>query len=407
MTTEGALRTGLTVSGRPMSNPLADVRTVSEQLVGLFVDKVAPCGTMPGDFLSGDVTSVTRVCLEMAVGMLDGQDMPAKIGRLAEAAGGWAREGVPIDSILHSIHEGFKYGMDLISANSSAQDHTNLMDGAKRVIEMLDAISVTVAHAYVREHKAVVSEHHNAVHTLTSALLGGHSTSTMARECGIELATEYSVLALDIPRHPDELHPMLDGEVVARRKLRRLQAELATRCAGTALALLSVDGGTVLIPTTAMADGELDELLARLSTAAHVPVMATVVTSAPDDVPSAADRAHELLDMVKRLHSVARLYRFTDMALEYQLTRPGPGRETLGALLDPLDDHPELLQTLRCHISNNLNRQRTAHLMHIHTNTVDYRIKRVRQLTGFDPAANSGLWQLRSALIARTFNDQR
>ncbi|WP_067562986.1 PucR family transcriptional regulator [Nocardia acidivorans] len=405
MTTDGALREGLTVSGKPMSGPLQDVRALAQQLVGHFVDKVVPCGTLPGDVISGDVTAVTRVCLELAVDMLDGQDTPATIERLSEAAAGWAREGVPIDTILHSIHEGFKFGMDLISQNSTERDHSNLMVGAKRVVEMLDAISVTVATAYVREHKAAVSEHHNAVHTLTSALLGGYPTSTMARECGIDIAEEYSVLALDIPRHPDEAHPMLDGEVVARRKLRRLQAELGTRCGGTVLALLSVDGGTILIPTRTLADKELETLVARLSAAAQVRVTATVVVSAPDEVPSAADRAHELLDMVQRLRCVPGLYRFTDMALEYQLTRPGPGRETLGALLDPLDDYPELMQTLQCHISNNLNRQRTAHLMHIHTNTVDYRIKRVRQLTGFDPAANSGLWQLRSALIARTFND--
>ncbi|WP_327139776.1 PucR family transcriptional regulator [Nocardia sp. NBC_01327] len=405
MTTDEALRAGLTVSGKPMSGPLQDVGTVSQQLVGHFIDNVIPCGTLPGDVISGDVTSVTRVCLELAVSMLDGQDIPAKAGRLSEAAAGWSREGVPIETILHSIHEGFKFGMDLIASGATAQDYTNLMDGAKLVVELLDTISATVARAYVREHKAVVSEHHSAVHTLTSALLGGHPTSTMARECGIDIAAEYCVLALDIPEHPDERHPMLDGKVVARRKLRRLQAELATRCGETALALLSVDGGTILVPATAPIADRLDELLAHLSAAARIPVTATVVIASPVDVPSAADRAHELLDMVQRLECVAGLYRFADMALEYQLTRPGPGRESLGALLDPLDAHPELLHTLRCHISTNLNRQRTARQMHIHTNTVDYRIKRICQLTGFDPTATSGLWQLRAALIARTFGD--
>lgn len=405
MTTDAAVRAGLTVSGRPMSVPLQDVRSVSRQLVGHFVDNVVPCGTLPGDIISGDVTAITRVCLELAVSMLDGRDIPAKTGRLAEAAAGWSREGVPIDTILHAIHEGFKIGMDLIVAQATTQDYVSLMDGAKLVVDMLDTINATVARAYVREHRAVVGEHHTAVHTLTSALLGGHSTSTMARECGIDIADEYSVLALDIPKHPDENHPMLDGKIVARRKLRRLQAELATRCGETALALLSVDGGTILIPTATMDDAQLDKLLTHLTAAAHVPVTATSVVAPPADIPSAADRAHELLDMVQRLKCVAGLYRFADMALEYQLTRPGPGRETLGAVLDPLDDHPELLQTLQCHISNNLNRQRTARVLHIHTNTVDYRIKRICQLTGFDPTATSGLWQLRSALIARSFDD--
>ncbi|MEC3919764.1 PucR family transcriptional regulator [Nocardia sp. CDC160] len=405
MTTDGTLRVGLTVSGRPMSTPLQDVRTVSRQLVGHFVDHVIPCATLPGDIIAGDVTAVTRACLELAVSMLDGQDIPAKTGRLSEAAAGWAREGVPIDTVLHSIHEGFKLGMDRVMAQATTNDHENLIEGAKLVVTMLDTINAVVARAYVREHKAVVSEHHTAVHTLTSALLGGHPTSTMARECGIEIADAYYVLALAIPKHPDERHPRLDGKVVARRKLRRLQAELATRCGDTALALLSVDGGTILVPTTTRADEHLDELIAQLATAARVPITAALVIAAPAEIPAAADRAHELLDMVQRLDCVAGLYRFTDMALEYQLTRPGPGRETLGALLDPLDAHPELLHTLQCHIANNLNRQRTARIMHIHTNTVDYRLKRICQLTGFDPTLTADLWQLRSALIARSFSD--
>ncbi|MBL1074713.1 helix-turn-helix domain-containing protein [Nocardia sp. 2] len=405
MTTEGALRTGLTVSGRPMSMPLQDVRALSRQLVGHFIDNVVPCATLPGDIISGDVTAITRICLELAVSMLDGEDIPAKTGRLADAAAGWAREGVPIDVVLHAVHEGFKIGLGLIVSNATPQDFDSLVDAAKLVVDMLDTINATVARAYVREHKAVVSEHHTAVHTLTSALLGGHPTSTMARECGIELADSYCVLALSVPQHPDERHPMLDGKVVARRKLRRLQAELATRCGDSALALLSVDGGTILVPAADRTDAQLDELVAQLSAAAHVPVHAALVVATPAEVPSAADRAHELLDMVQRLECVPGLYRFADLALEYQLTRPGPGRETLGALLDPLDDHPELLQTLQIHIGNNLNRQRTARIMHIHTNTVDYRLKRICQLTGFDPTATSGLWQLRSALIARTFSD--
>lgn len=54
-----------------------------------------------------------------------------------------------------------------------------------------------------------------------------------------------------------------------------------------------------------------------------------------------------------------------------------PGHEYLGSLLDPLDDHPELWETLQRHIGNNLNRQRTARFVHIHPNTIDHRLKRV------------------------------
>ncbi|MEV6280013.1 helix-turn-helix domain-containing protein [Nocardia sp. NPDC051832] len=403
MTVDSSARPSLTLSGKPMSSSLKDVRSLSRQMVGHFVENVVPCGTLPGDAISGDVTTITRVCLEFAVSMLDGNDIPAKLARLQEAAAGWAREGVPIDTIHHSIHEGFKIGLDLVVSNAGIKDYDNLVDGAKMVLEMLDQITSAISVAYVRELRSVVSEHHTAVHTLTSALLGGHSTSTMARECGITVAPSYDVVAVAIPPHREEANPAVDSQVVARRKLRRVQAELATRCHNNALSLLSVDGGTVLIPAGMFASAELDALVVQLSQAGQVGVTATLVQATPDLIPDAADQAHELLDMVQRLQAVPGLYRFDELALEYQLTRPGPGREYLGSLLDPLDEHPELLETLRRHIANNLNRQRTARVLHVHTNTVDYRLKRIAQLTGFDPAQPSGLWYLRSALVARSY----
>ncbi|WP_067834211.1 PucR family transcriptional regulator [Nocardia lijiangensis] len=403
MTVDSGARPSLTLSGRPMSSPLQDVRSLSRQMVGHFVENVIPCGTLPGDAISGDVTTITRVCLEFAVSMLDGRDIPAKLQRLQDAAAGWAREGVPIDTIHHSIHEGFKIGLDLVVSNATTKDYGNLVDGAKMVVEMLDQITSAISVAYVRELRAVVSEHHTAVHTLTSALLGGHSTSTMARECGIAIAASYAVIAVALPQHRDERNPAVDGQVVARRKLRRLQAELATRCGSSALSLLSVDGGTILIPSVTFDKAQLEALITELSRAAQVGITATMVEAPPEQIPNAADQAHELLDMVQRLQAVAGLYRFDELALEYQLTRPGPGREYLGSLLDPLDEYPELLETLQRHIANNLNRQRTARVLHVHTNTVDYRLKRIGQLTGFDPSQPSGLWYLRSALVARTY----
>ncbi|MFI6169852.1 PucR family transcriptional regulator [Nocardia sp. NPDC051052] len=404
MAVDSPIRPNLTISGKPMSTPLRDVRALSRQMVGHFVENVVPCGTLPGEAIYGDITTITRVCLELAASMLDGKNIPAKVEQLEEAAAGWAREGVPIDAIHNAIHAGFKMGMDLVVSNLTVKDFDNFVDGSKMNIEILHTLTSAISRAYFRELRAAVSEHHTAVHTLTSALLGGRPTSTMARECGISIAESYVVLAVSIPRHRDEHNPALNTQVVARRKLRRTQAELATRCGGNALSLLSIDGGTILLPADQQRDDELDALIEGLSHAAQVGITATLMEATPEQIPGAVDQAHELLDMVHRLHCVTGLYRFDELALEYQLTRPGPGREYLGAVLTPLDEHAELLETLQLHISNNLNRQRTARALHVHTNTVDYRLKRIGQLTGFDPSQPSGLWYLRSALIARSYH---
>ncbi|RDI42738.1 hypothetical protein DFR68_1241, partial [Nocardia mexicana] len=170
-------RPSLTVSGRPMSSPLKDVWALSRQMVGHFVENVAPCGTLPGDAIYGDVTTITRTCLELAVSVLDGKNIPDKIDRLKEAAAQWAREGVPIDTIHHSIHEGFKIGFDLVVTSAATKhratgsegddtvmtlslaDYEALIGGAKLVVEMLDTMTTAVSMAYVRELRAVVSEH--------------------------------------------------------------------------------------------------------------------------------------------------------------------------------------------------------------------------------------------------------
>ncbi|MGV9819887.1 PucR family transcriptional regulator [Nocardia xishanensis] len=396
----------LTVSGRPVSAHLEDVRKISQRMVGHFLETVAPCNTLPGDALGGDVAAVTRVCLELAMRMLDGgEETGSDIDQVGAAAAQWAREGVPIDTIQHAIHEGFKLGFDLVLADATTSDHQSLVNLARRLLDILDTISATVSVAYVRELKAVVSEHHTAVHTLTSALLGGNSTSTMARECGVPIADTYHVLAVHIPPHPDEANRKLNPKVVARRKLRRVQAELATRCGDRALSLLSVDGGTILLPADEFDDTALEFLVKWLTDAAQTPIEATVVEAGLRRIPEAADEAHELLDMVQRLQFDSGLYRFNDMALEYQLSRPGPARDFLGSLLDPLEEYPEFLETLKTYIATNSNRQRTARLLHVHTNTVDYRLKRIGQLVDFDPTQASGLWYLRSAMVARGHRD--
>ncbi|MBF6150524.1 hypothetical protein IU505_35095, partial [Nocardia nova] len=101
------------------------------------------------------------------------------------AAAAWAREGVPIDTIHHAIHEGFKIGFDLVVTNATTKtrtttngsdgtgsagnggdgeptltlthtDYTNLLQGAKLLVEILDTMTTAVSHAYVRELRAVV-----------------------------------------------------------------------------------------------------------------------------------------------------------------------------------------------------------------------------------------------------------
>ncbi|MFF0488726.1 PucR family transcriptional regulator [Nocardia sp. NPDC004068] len=333
------------------------------------------------------LTHAVQECLELSICILAGQERPEHLRRLRQEATRWARDGIPIDTILRLVHDGVRLALELDEPGGRRQT----IDSAA-VLDLLATITSTVTGAYERQPKAHAGKYRSA-RTLAAALIEGRPTSALTRNGGIDIADEYWVLAVA---------PAVDPGVPTAGPIRRLRSELAHRFRGTALDVLSLDGGTVLVPTTLAEDAGLDDLVADLTRIAGVPITATVARAEISAIPAAADRAHELLDLASRL-GMTGLHRFDDLALEYQLTRPGPGLDQLSALLDPLDDHPDLLSTLWVFVVNDQSRKRTASRLHLHPNSVDYRLKRIAQLTGLDASRASGLWYLRSALIARSY----
>ncbi|MGN2636310.1 PucR family transcriptional regulator [Nocardia takedensis] len=342
----------------------------------------------------------------------------ARMDRIHRAAARWAGVGVPIDTVHRLVREGFRLHLD----DALRPDG----DEVARLLDALHAVTVTVSTAY----SEVAPARGEAV---ARALLGGDRRARrVASEHGAPLAERYLVLAVHtraasaipgLPRaprqhqHGDREHrerrdPPVGGitpEVTASGRdggqvgsgahptASAFREALARHCGQSVPALLSRFGGTVLVPSGTVPDGEI----AELATAGGLTV--AVTEAAAERIPEAADFAHELLDLALRMHGGPGLHHFDDLALEYQLTRPGPARDHLAGVLDPLVDHPDLLETLRVHLRNGLNRRRTARALHIHQNTVDHRIRRIGALLGLDASRPSTLWRLRAALVARSY----
>ncbi|WP_159839938.1 PucR family transcriptional regulator [Nocardia sp. CY41] len=346
-----------------------------------------------GNLLREEIRATVAHCLDLVASVDPGQ--PARTVRIFEAATRWAGVGVRLDTVQHLVHEGFRLYLDEHLQRTQAPPP----DDIRRLFDALHAVTATVSLAYLSAAPAVDQA---AGHGVAVALLRGHHHAKVYREYGIPLADRYTVLAVAVERpgaeHPPGRRPG-DGHSIRQR----MQICLAVHCGRHVPAVLSAIGGTILVPASLVAEEELGGLVAALAAAVPAPLTVTALAADPDRIPGAADQAHELLDMVRRLQSPPGLYRFADLALEYQLTRPGPGRDRLAALLDPLDGHPELFDTLREHIRNDFNRRRTSRAMYLHPNTVDHRLKRIGRLTGLDTAAPHALYRLRAALIARTY----
>ncbi|WP_280206246.1 PucR family transcriptional regulator [Nocardia cyriacigeorgica] len=347
-----------------------------------------------------DLPAIAAQCARIARADPESLDLAAELTWVEHAAAAAAGVGIPLETVLQTVHEAVRDALaaSVYGTTRVPPQPAQVLDRTSTTVRALDLLTSAMSAAYVDQLRALT--HSAPEEQLVSALLAGTATSTQARQCGIEPADEYDVLALAMPPHPDTRRPGLDSRSVARSAVRRVHAALTARYAGRVLAVLSVDGGTVLVT----ADGPpAGTVIAELSRAAGVALTAASVVAAVTEIPEAAERAHGTLDVVQRLGLPSGVHRFTDLVLEYQLTRPGPGREHLGRLLAPLDDHPELLDTLRCHLANDLSRTVTARRLHVHANTVDYRLRRIAQLTGLDLGRADGLWYLRSAFVAHSY----
>ncbi|MFE5475845.1 PucR family transcriptional regulator [Nocardia sp. NPDC056541] len=315
-----------------------------------------------------------------------------------------ARTEVPGEVIDQAIGQGFTTSLELIASSVVGTDEQKLSVVRQLATEMLDSVTAAISLAYTDQLEVEVVEDQRARNSLAVALLAGQDTSTVTRCSGFEVAESYSVLAVHFPSGSDDRPDTFVTQMDVRRMIRNIRAALDRHGSVRALSRLDVRGGIILVPSAEVRD--LDTLLTVLSAAAGVDMTATCAEASPAKIPETVDQLCELLDLAQRMQRPPGLFRFADLAVEFQLTRPSAVRRHLDAILNPLDDHPILMETLCTHLDNNLNRRRTSRQLSVHMNTIDYRLKSIRKLTGFDPSSADGLWYLQSALVVRKANYQ-
>ncbi|MER6989071.1 helix-turn-helix domain-containing protein [Saccharopolyspora hirsuta] len=388
--------------GEPLDRVLA---AAAPELVPAVLDRVVAelpaYAELPEEELRGDITRIIERGMAMVVRMLrhGGGPDPKSLADLREDVLHRAEEGVPIEAVLNAHNVGVRVAWEHFSGQARPEDVDTLIGVVELVLRYLREITSVVSSAYFQERDVFLADEHAAKQDLLSALLTGSDPVDAAARLGIRPADGYAVLDMEIAAHPDESAPGTNADVVRWRKLRRFRAELERRSPQPLLARLNGYGGVVLLARDP--DLRIHDLVLASGAAAGADVTVGVVSAPVAEIPEAARTAHEL----RRIAVAGRppgVYTLDDLALDYQLTRPGPARDVLAGKLSAIEDEPDLLETLRTHLGNGLNRRRTARRLHVHPNTVDYRMRKVAELTGLNPADPTDATHLRAALIART-----
>lgn len=233
---------------------------------------------------------------------------------------------------------------------------------------------------------AVTSDRRDARETVTRALLLGEPAGTPAARLGVRLAPSYAVVLMSPDPVPGRLradqHDILTAEVGDRT-----------------LILLPI-----LFPVQRIElSGFCEQLLDRAVTGTDDgnPRIAAALAQTHDRIPLAADEARTVDRITVALDFPSGVYQLADVPVEAALTRSPDLVSLLASRLTPLHGSgAALMHTLRVYQDHGLDRRRAAQALDIHPNSLDYRLRRIRELTGLSPTVPRDIQTLAAAITA-------
>ena len=395
---------GAALSSRVERNADALARRMLDELVR----QIPLYSHLPKEQLQGEILDILRYNLAIFFRMLreGGRPLAEDLVEIRASAARRAEERIPLEAVLTAYHVGALVAWDALCDEAGEDEREELLGLATHVMAYIESVTSGVAGAYLEERQAIYGEEREAQRALAEALLSGGATDALAQRVGSALAPGYLVVALHVRTSPDETDEGVEGAVASRRKLRRMELALAATGRGETLTLLGPSGGPVLIAVRGdTADAErqqLPDLLASLAEAAGAAVTAGVsFRPGLDGVPVAGSEAAEVLRLATELNRPPGRYELDDVLVEYLVTRPSDAASRLAGVLTALDHGPELVETLQGYFDADLDRRSAAAALNIHPNTLDYRLKRVSELTGLSVGSSRGLQVLGAALVAR------
>ncbi|MEU6167424.1 PucR family transcriptional regulator [Streptomyces tanashiensis] len=312
-----------------------------------------------------------------------------------ERAAQRAEEGMPLHLLLRSHSLGAHMLWRALREAALPGEEAALVELADLLFASQPGIVGAVAETYLDERSALETERRAQRRSLLRGLLDGTLPPARLAAALFGLDGPCLVLAVGAVAPPDE------GEVAARRRLRRVQTALDHSFGAEVPALIDTgtEPGRALVPGAAEPPEDLAE---RLSRAAGTTLRVAVVPAGgPEEVPEASRTAGEVLRVAAGCGLAPGLHRLDDVLLEYHLSRPGESGRRIAALLDPVAGRPELLETLRVHLAHGQDRRATAAALGLHPNTVDNRLARTAERTGIDLATPRGTATALAALLLR------
>ncbi|MEV4343771.1 helix-turn-helix domain-containing protein [Actinoplanes sp. NPDC049596] len=358
-----------------------------------LVDEVLRAARGAGAATRSQVAAVLAAGFDTFLRAADTHDpelgFPADFSQATRFGAEQAALGVPVAGLIAGVHAGRSRLLEIAVDRGRAAGIPD--DALLRGLLKLERYGRALEHHMVGGHRSAASrldrdDRAARIRVLRRVLLGDTTAPDDYARFGLRDDRRYHYLT------SDEADPS---------RVRALE-QAVTRCGG------------LLAPV----DGRLAGLTPRLPPGL-APLPAVIVATPPVPL-SDAPAAHRLGEQtLYAAHSagLSGLCRVTDLATETALAAQPLlaemlSTELLGAL-DPADDfHRQLASTALAYLDRGRRLDQTAETLHLHPNTVRYRLRRLGELTGFtEPASLTEAvrwwWALRCWCRRRSSLDRR
>lgn len=390
------------------------------------LDEVPGHGELPVDVHNVEIAAAVRHELRLFVKRGNGSHaLLGGYGAFRERAARRAEENVPLPLLLRAHALGGYVLWKALRETARPGEEAALVELSGLLLRAQEGIAGAVAETYLAEQAALVAEQGEQRRSLVRGLLDGTLPADAAGLDALGLDRGGLVLHLRIdrggpqassggadhvrwgtgrPRPGRPSSPAL-SPIAVRRRRRRVQTVLDRAFGTEVLTLIEDDGGHAVVPARSAPDGRPrtpDGLAERLRRACGGQVR---IAAIPADRPAGiADAARTASEVVRIAHASGRppgMHRLDDVLLEFHLSRQNESSGLIAALLDPVGERPELVETLRTYLEHQQDRRITARRLGLHPNTVDNRLARIADLTGLDLTSPRGTALALAALLLR------
>ena len=393
--------------GRILSSLLSDLSALVDAAIEAMRAEI-PAYAAQGDGFFEDVREqvAAHYRTKLTAFLEERQVTLEEVGFIRGAAMRRARAGLALEHYINAFRVGEKVLWEAIVARAGERPfgHEAALTLAAPVMRYVDFATTHAAHAYVEFQQFALADADRERRDLLDLLLGGDlpaegALGTLAGQYGIEAETPAVVVVA-----------MARGGSGGSEPPHAVRTALTAASSPEAKALVVARRNEIVAIWSWGARADIVVACDRLERAyehlqregVEVAIGVSALAQGVKDLPRAYHEAREAVDRVREAGGVAALPRLSPF--EYLILR---NEETARRLLDPelrrfLDEDRArgsvLCQTIRAFAGADLRLRETAERLHVHPNTAQYRLRRIRERTKRNPRHIADLIELLVAI---------